>query len=48
MLYDSSLSNVETNQLMLFRETMAVCFGNCGKQISADFVAIFVILAFVL
>jgi hypothetical protein len=26
--------------LVLFRETMAVCCGNCRKHISADFVAI--------
>jgi hypothetical protein len=32
--------NVETDRLVLFREITAVCCGNCGKHISADFVAI--------
>jgi hypothetical protein len=31
---------VETNGLVLFREVMAVCCGNCRKHISADFAAI--------
>jgi hypothetical protein len=40
-LYDNSTCRVGTDRLMLlFREIMAVCCGNCRKQISADFVAI--------
>jgi len=36
----SSECGVETNWLVLLREIVAVCCGNCRKHISADFVAI--------
>jgi hypothetical protein len=41
MPHDNSVFSVETNRLLLlFREINAVFSGNCGKHISADFVAI--------
>jgi hypothetical protein len=29
MLYDNSVCSVDTNRLVLFREIMSVCCGNC-------------------
>jgi hypothetical protein len=40
MLYDNSICRVKTNRLLLLREIIAVCCGNCREQISAEFVAI--------
>jgi len=39
-MYDNSVCRVKANQLVLLREINAVCCGNCGEQIRADFVAI--------
>jgi hypothetical protein len=36
-----TVCNVKTNGTVLFREIVAVCCGNCRKQLSEAFVATF-------
>jgi hypothetical protein len=39
-LYGNSVCSVETDRLLLFREVVAVCCGNCRRHVYGDFVAI--------